>query len=150
MRIAELADEDRGGQTWKDTVHTMAEADVEDMEAEREDGSAQADPPMVLLRDLYLVWPPGEPFMPTEELLRLLIPHNPDYWGQGSYYGGAPRKALNATRFGRMVRQATGAISKTTGVTSIRPRIRRGWRAPRGYTRRQFEKAWRTLKIDTP
>ena len=29
--------------------------------------------------------------MPTEELIKLLVAHNPDYWGAGIDYG-APRK----------------------------------------------------------
>ena len=60
---------------------------------------------------------------PTDELIKLLVPHNHDYWGAGIGYAGAPRKELHATRFGRMVKQATNTLSSRPG----------GGGTPRGY-----------------
>ena len=117
----------------------MAEDDIEDAEAQREAGLRQQTPGLVLLQDLYAVWPANRPFVPTEELINLLVAHNYDYWGPG-FFGGVPRKKLNATRFGRMVKQATNTLSSRPG----------GGGTPRGYERSQFERAWRALKIDQP
>jgi hypothetical protein len=138
MRVAELAD-GNSGHSWKDTVHTMAEADIADTEAQREAGLRQQTPALVLLQDLYAVWPINKPFIATEELIKLLVGHNQDYWGAGLSYGGIPRKQLNATRFGRMVKQATNTLSS-----------RPGGAGPRGYERWQFERAWRSLRISPP
>jgi Protein of unknown function (DUF3631) len=139
MRVAELADGDNG-HSWKDTVRTMAEADITDTEAQREAGLRQQTPALVLLQDLFAVWPTDKSFMATEELIKLLVGHNPDYWGAGIGFGNIPRKQLGATRFGRMVKQATDSLSSRPG----------GGGTPRGYERWQFERAWRSLRISPP
>ena len=56
------------------------------------------------------VWPEGEAFMPTRQLVSKLIAHNGEYWGSESPYG----KPLTETRLGRLVSQASK-------VTSARP-----------------------------
>ena len=71
-------------------VTTMADDDIADTEAQREAGLRQQTPALVLLQDLSPVWPPGEPFVATEELIKLLVAHNPDYWGAGINLGGIP------------------------------------------------------------
>jgi Protein of unknown function (DUF3631) len=87
---------------------------------------------MVLLTDLNAVWPEGQEFMPTKELVALLVAHNPGYWGADNAYG----KALSETRLGLMVNQATNS-------TSTRP----GGAGPRGYTRAALQVAWDRLRI---
>jgi len=139
MRVGELADWGTG-HFWKDTVYAMAKDDFEDMQAQREAGLRQQTPGLVLLQDLAQVWPKDTPFMATEELIELLVGHNPDYWGPGLNFGGSPRKKLNATRLGRMVKQATNTTSRRPG----------GGGTPRGYERVQFERAWQFLRIDPP
>lgn len=136
MRVAELADGDTG-HFWKDTVYAMANDDLADMEAQRETGLRQQTPGLVLLQDLAQVWPIDEPFMATETLIELLISHNFDYWGPGISPGGSPRKKLNATRLGRMVKQATNTTSRRPG----------GGGTARGYERVQFDRAWRAMRI---
>jgi hypothetical protein len=137
MRVAELAD-GTGRSTWKDTVTAMAENDVADTEAQREAGLRQQTPALVLLQDLYTVWPVNVAFMPTEALIAMLVAHNYSYWGPGwSWDGSKPRKELNATRLGRMVKQATGTLSVRPG----------GGGNARGYERQQFKQAWKALKI---
>jgi Protein of unknown function (DUF3631) len=136
MRVAELADRTGGGDFWKDTVREMAENDVADTEAQREAGLRRQTPALVLLQDLHEIWPVNVVFMGTEELVALLVAHNPDYWGAG-FWDGRPRKQLNATKFGRMVKQATNSLSVRPG----------GGGTPRGYWRVQFDRAWKTLKI---
>lgn len=138
MRVAELAEHD-GGHFWKDTVHTMAEADLEDVKNQREAGLRQQPPNLVLLQDLAQVWPQDQFFMASEALIELLLKHNFDYWGPG-LLNGSPRKKLNATRLGRMVKGATNTTSRREG---------RGG-TPRGYEREQFERAWRSLGIRPP
>jgi hypothetical protein len=138
MRVAELADRAGGGDTWKDTVREMAEADVADTEAQREAGLRQQTPALVLLQDLHTIWPVNVPFIATEDLITVLVAHNYDYWGPGwSWDGKRPRKQLNATRLGRMVKQATNTMSSRPG----------GGGSPRGYERQQFDRAWKALKI---
>jgi hypothetical protein len=66
--------------------------------------------------------------------------HNPDYWGPAVSFGGTPRKQLNATRFGRMVKQATNTTSRRPG----------GGGTARGYERVQLDRAWRSLRIPPP
>lgn len=90
---------------------------------------------MVLLTDLYAVWPEDQTFMPTQELVRLLVAHNPEYWGSGSTYG----KRFNESRLGRLLNQATNK-------TSERPDSH----GPRGYTRAMVQLAWNRLGIVFP
>lgn len=135
MRVAELAEHD-GGHFWKDTVYIMAEADLEDMAEQREAGLRQQPPGLVLLENLGHIWPKGEFFVATETLIELLVTYNPDYWGEGTY-NGSPRSKLNATRLGRMIKQATNTTSRREG---------RGG-TPRGYEQEQFRQAWRSMRI---
>jgi hypothetical protein len=100
--------------------------------AEREAGLKKLPPGMIALRDLYVVWPEGEQFMPTRQLVTKLLAHNPDYWGADSPYG----KPLTDTRLGLLIDQATK-------VTSIRP----GGRGPRGYLWRHLVPVWVRLGI---
>ena len=139
VRVAELADGDTG-HSWKDMVRAMAEGDLADAEAQREAGLRQQTPGLVLLQDLAQVWPTSELFVATEELIELVVAHNHDYWGQGVSFGGIPRKKLNATRLGRMVKQATNTTSRRPG----------GGGTPRGYEREQFDRAWRSMRIEPP
>ena len=136
MRVAELAEYHDGGRFWKGTVYTMAEADLEDMAAQRDAGLRQQPPGLVLLENLGHIWPEGEAFVATETLIELLVTYNPDYWGEGSY-NGSTRTKLNAHRLGRMIKQATNTTSRREG---------RGG-TPRGYDREQFRQAWRSMRI---
>ena len=76
-----------------------------------------------------------EPFMASEALIELLVDHNSDYWGPGLNFGGGPRKKLNATRLGRMVKQATNTTSRRPG----------GGGTARGYEREQLDRTWRSM-----
>lgn len=103
--------------------------------AERESGLRNLPPGVVLLNDLHAVWPDGDDLVPTRDLVRLLIGHNLDYWGEQSRYG----KALTEHRFGKLANQAAKA-------TSVRP----GGRGPRGFLRSQFEPTWTQHRIGAP
>ncbi|OBH47317.1 DUF3631 domain-containing protein [Mycobacterium mantenii] len=100
--------------------------------AVREAGLKKQPPGMVLLTDLHAVWPAGRDFMPTLDLVNLLVAHNPGYWGDDSPYG----KRLTETRLGRMLNQSTN-------TTSVRP----GGKGRRGYPLSALRTAWDRLRI---
>jgi hypothetical protein len=121
------------GGRWPKIADDLIENGLGEDAAAREAGLKQQPPGMVLLTDLYAVWPKGRDFMPTLELVDLLVAHNPGYWGQDSPYG----KRLTETRLGRMVNQATNS-------TSTRPDSH----GPRGYTLSTIQMAWTRMGID--
>ena len=120
------------GGDWPVTVNRLIEADMAEEQALREAGLKTLPPGMVVMKDLYEVWPDGQNFVPTKQLLSKLITHNPEYWGLGNPYG----KPLSETRLGRMITQAAK-------VTSERPDTH----GPRGYRRDQFKSTWLRLGI---
>jgi 5S rRNA maturation endonuclease (ribonuclease M5) len=127
MRVAVAA-----GGDWPGIVDRLIRKSLAEDEAEREAGLKAQPPGMVMLIDLYAIWPKEEPFVPTRELVDKLIGRNPDYWGAGSAYG----KPLTETRMGRLITQAAK-------VTSGRPDTH----GPRGYARSALEPVWRRLGI---
>lgn len=126
------------GGHWPGTVDRLVSRSMAEDAAMREAGLKAQPPGMVLLTDLYAVWPEGEhsELMSAEGLVNLLISHNPAYWGEQSAYG----KRLTEQRMGRL-------LSQSAKVTSSRPG---GGGHPRGYLRSQLEPVWRSLKISTP
>jgi Protein of unknown function (DUF3631) len=120
------------GGDWPAIVDGLITKSLAEDEAEREAGLNTQPPGMVMMTDLFTIWPDGETFMPTRELVQKLIIHNPDYWGAQSGYG----KPLTETRLGRLVTQAAKVTS-----------IRRGGVPPRGYLRSQLHPVWRRLGI---
>ena len=57
--------------------------------------------------------------MATEELVNWSSPAIPDYWGAGlGFFGGSAASPLNATRFGRMVKQATDSCPSDRAVAA--------------------------------
>ncbi|MFL0274311.1 DUF3631 domain-containing protein [Mycobacterium sp. SMC-19] len=127
-RIAALA-----GGAWPAIADRLISQSLAEDAAENAAGLKVLPPGMVIMIDLYAVWPAGETFVPTSDLVERLIAHNPDFWGQNSSYG----KALTETRFGRIVVQAAK-------VTSSRP----GGRGRRGYQRSMLEPVWKRLRIE--
>jgi hypothetical protein len=120
------------GGNWPAIVDRLIRTNMAEDQAEREAGLKKLPPGMVVMIDLHAVWPKGEDFMPTSELVAKLIAHNNEYWGQGGPYG----KPLNETRLGRLINEAIKA-------TSIRPDTH----GPRGYARSALEPIWRRLGI---
>jgi hypothetical protein len=123
------------GGDWPAIADRLIQKSLDEDEAEQEAGLKAQPPGMVMLADLFKIWPEGETFMATRELVSKLIIHNPDYWGYASGYG----KALTETRLGRLVTQAAK-------VTSSRPDTH----GPRGYLRPQLQPVWRRLGIAPP
>lgn len=120
------------GGRWPALADQLIAGGLAEDDAEREAGLRTLPPGMVLLTDLHRVWPSGESFVPTADLVTRLIAHNPDYWGASSGYG----KQLTEKRFGTLLRQATK-------VTSQRP----GGRGPRGFNLVDVEPVWTRLHI---
>jgi hypothetical protein len=133
MRVAVAA-----GGTWPSIVDELIVRNLAEDEAEKEAGLKTQPPGMVMLTDLHAVWPDGEDFMPSRDLVAKLIIHNPDYWGLQSNYG----KALTEKRLARLVSQAA-KVTPGAEVTPGRP----GGSGPRGYVRSQLVRVWHRLGI---
>jgi Protein of unknown function (DUF3631) len=121
------------GGDWPMITDRLINQSLAEDAAEREAGLKTLPVGMVMMIDLHSVWPEGEMFVPTGDLVNKLIVHNPDYWGHNSSYG----KALTETRFGRIVVQASK-------LTSLRP----GGRGRRGYQRSLLEPVWQRLGVE--
>ena len=126
------------GGHWPDIVDRLVLRSMAEDAAMRDAGLKAQPPGMVLLADLYAVWPEGAhaDLMSAEGLITLLVNHNPSYWGEQSPYG----KRLTEQRMGRL-------LSQSAKVTSSRPG---GGNNPRGYLRRQLMPVWQSLKIAPP
>jgi hypothetical protein len=120
------------GGHWPEIADELIENGLEEEAAAREAGLKTQPPGMVLLTDLYAVWPNGKDFMSTRELVDLVVDHNPGYWGEHSPYG----RRLTETRLGRLLNQATN-------TTSTRP----GGKGHRGYTLSAIKIAWDRLHV---
>lgn len=126
-RVATVA-----GGRWPEVVDALALHDLEQQQLDREDGMIRTRPAVALLTHLHEVWPDGDNFAATAELVNLLILEHPDEWGDGSPFG----KALTAQRFGRM-------LATSYGINSTR--LDRS--GPRGYTRASLDATWKRMGI---
>lgn len=102
---------------------------------DRQDGLVTERPAVLLLKHLAEVWPPGETFVPTVSLLKLLVSAHPDVWGAEGPLG----KSLTAHRFGRM-------LAQSYLVNSTRPNSD----GPRGYTSSGLSRAWGRMNLPLP
>ena len=128
------------GGNWPAIVDDLIERDMAEAAALRESGLSHRPPGMILLNDLAEVWTPGEPFMPTRDLVSMLVAYNPGYWGDRGPYG----KELTDVRFSRL-------LAQSSKVTSIRP----GGVGHRGFALVDLRPVWQRLGIkltdpDTP
>jgi len=123
------------GGDWPATVDRLVVRSMAEDAAMRDAGLKARPPGMVLLADLWAIWPEGErgDMMSTAGLVALLIDHNPSYWGAQSSYG----KALTEQRLGRL-------LSQSAKITSARPG---GGNNPRGFLRNQLLPVWQRLGI---
>jgi hypothetical protein len=81
-RVAQVA-----GGKWPEKVQEMIIRDIAEVEAERADGLTKQPPSVTLINDIHELWPEGEAFMRTGELVSALIEYRPDYWGSESPFG---------------------------------------------------------------
>jgi hypothetical protein len=130
LRVAEAA-----GGRWPDVVRRLAVEDVEEQELAREEGVVTQRPHVLLLQHIAEVWPEGETFAPTEELIDSLVAHHPETWGEFSPFG----KRLNAQRLGRM-------LAGNYKVHTVRPDSRGG----RGYAAASLSTVLRRFGLCLP
>lgn len=120
------------GGRWPQAVDEMAVKDKEQADMDKEDGMIRERPAVLLLRHLHDLWPQGEPFAPTADLLSSLIAQHPGEWGINSPFG----KALTAQRLGRMLATSYGVNSARLDRTG-----------PRGYTRGSLAMTWARMGV---
>jgi hypothetical protein len=120
------------GGEWPAKCDALIARAMEQDKAEREAGLKKLPDSMVLLNDLYAIWPKHDELVPSRDVVLKLIDYNPEYWSEHSHYG----KKLTEKRMGLLLWQAAK-------VTSKRP----GGRGPMGYKRNQFEDVWAHLGI---
>jgi hypothetical protein len=124
------------GEEWLERTKEMAKADVEQAKRDREDGASVEKPHIILVRHIAEVWPDGQQFVSTNDLVLKLTRYSPEDWGVTSFYG----KALTIQRMGRMLSQKFKINSARESDGS------RG----RGYRLKGFERVWKALAIDRP
>lgn len=120
------------GGRWPDAVDEMSLRDKEEFEMDREDGLIQEKPAVVLLKHIHELWPDGDHFLPTKELIDLLVIEYPNVWGEESPYG----KRLTDKRLG-------GMLAKGYKIHSDRE----GRGTPRGYFQSAFTRAWHRMGV---
>ena len=123
------------GGDWPDRVDAMALHDKAEYAMDREDGLVKEVPAVVLLKHIYELWPEGTTFLPTTELIDLLVIAHPTVWGDEGPFG----KRLTFQRLGRMLTQGYKIHSDRPDHTG-----------PRGYTYADFTRPWGRMKIGTP
>lgn len=128
MRVAAAV-----GGRWPVMCAALIERDIEQVEAELEDGLTKLPPVVILLEDLHEIWPHTVTFMSSTELVGRLVEQHPDYWGDQSPYG----RRLTVQRLGRIL------------VESLKVRSTKSPQDVRGYNRWQFETGWKQHGIAT-
>jgi hypothetical protein len=123
---------DAAGGNWSNRVDTMASHDVAQYAMDKEDGLVREVPAVVLLSHIFELWPEGRKFLPTSELIDVLVISHPTVWGEESPFG----KPLTAKRLGRMLATSYKINSDREG---------RG--TPRGYFRSAFDGAWHRMRV---
>lgn len=132
------------GDRWPEIAIRLIEQNVGEEEAMRDADMDSRPRAVVLLDDLYALWPTEERFMNTEELLSSLKEFNKAYWskdGDSNPYG----KDLTAKGLRSMIANAAKLTPRPEAydVAPIQPS--RG--ARRGYFRQAFVPLWRRLNI---
>lgn len=118
------------GGRWPGVVDALALHDKDQQDLDREDGMVRDRPAVAVLKHLHDLWPAGEPFMPTANLVSSLVSHHPDEWGHASPFG----KALTVQRFGRMLATAYSLNSARLDRTG-----------PRGYVHASLVPLWKRM-----
>lgn len=128
-RVAEVA-----GGRWPGIVTTLINRDLEEQEMERAEGLQSMPLRVHLIHDIAEVWPHGQHFMATKELVSLLAMNFPSRWGIDSTRG------LSVQGMGRMLMQ--GYKISSDRETSGKRR--------RGYNVNQFYEPWRRFQVQSP
>lgn len=130
-RVAVIA-----GGRWADVVDALALHDLDQAQMDQDDGMITKRPHVLLLEHLAEVWPQGETFAATADLVPALISSHPETWGSESPYG----KALTPQRFGRM-------LATSYKVNSQRQPDRD---RERGYSLNTLGTVWRSMGVTPP
>ncbi|MHC5557688.1 DUF3631 domain-containing protein [Kocuria sp. U4B] len=130
-RIAVLASED-----WADHVDQMIMHDLESMQRDKAEGLNRMPIHVHLIRDMHDIFEAeGDAFIGTQFLKTRLVQDHPERWGSASTFG----KELTAQRLGQLLaKNFTIRAGKSPDNTY------------RGYSRRDFERAWRAVGVTVP
>lgn len=129
-RVAVMA-----GGRWPAAVDALATAEADRLAVEAEDGLMRKQRHMLLVEHIKEVWPEGEPFVPTAQLLDALKREHADEWGEFSRMG----RPLTSQAMGRM-------IAGKFGVHTSRPDSN----GPRGYLFADLDPVLRRLGMGAP
>jgi hypothetical protein len=124
---------DEAGGDWPGLVDAMALHDKEEYEMDKEDGLIREVPAVVLLTHIHELWPDNTKFLPTQELIDLLVISHPTVWGDEGPIG----KRLTGRRLGSMLAKGYKIHSKQL--------VRGG---PRGYVHSSFARPWHRMRVD--
>lgn len=129
-RVAVMA-----GGRWPAAVDTLATAEADRLAVEAEDGLMRKQRHLILAEHLADVWPDGETFVATADLLDALKRRHADEWGEFSKLG----RPLTSQAMGRM-------LAGKLGVHTARPDSR----GPRGYLLADLDPVLRRLGMRGP
>lgn len=113
------------GGAWPGKCRELIRRDMDSAREEREAGLEHRPRHMQMLEDMRDVWPDGELFMSTADLLAAIKARNPIYWGPVSKYGD-----LTAQGMGRSIRnhfnvltdrEPSGARRRGYRLTTLEP-----------------------------
>ena len=119
------------GGRWPDVVDHLVQLDLERMQLDREEGIVNEKTHVRLLQNIAEVWPEGQTFQSTDDLITMLVTRFPHSWGRSDKYP----KGLTAQRFGRMLVKNFGVYSDRTADKI------------RGYSARSFDVACRSVRV---
>jgi hypothetical protein len=131
-RVASLA-----GERWAEIADKLILRDLETQALDKEDGMMLVPPAVQLLTDIAEVWPTSSTFVPTMELVPLLIRKHPSQWSAVSSYG----RDLTPQRLGRMLAKGFALNSDRRVESATNPE------RVRGYHIEQFRIVWRRMGI---
>jgi Protein of unknown function (DUF3631) len=113
----------------------MALHDRNQLDMDKEDGLIRVAPAVLLLTHIRQVWPVDTFFLPTSDLISLLVIVHPTVWGAEGPFG----KRLTPQRLGRM-------LAKNYKINSTRESNF----GPRGYALSDFTRAWTRMRVGPP
>lgn len=119
------------GPAWTTRALHLIDRDLKAAQQDKEDSVRTLPPSLQLLNDLLAVWPQQARFVATNELVRYLIGHDLQRWGDASAFG----RALTPQRFGRTLARSFDLRSTRQGD------------GPRGYRLEDINRAARRLGL---
>lgn len=131
LRVARAA-----GGVWPAKCRELIRRDMESAKEEREAGLERRPRHMQLLEDMRDVWPDGELFMSTADLLAAVKARNPMFWGPMAKYGDLTPQGMGRSmrnHFNVLTdREPTGARRRGYRLATLEPLFARFCIAPTG------------------